>query len=587
VKPTCTTCLNKCIECVWPKEGGDKLPTGYRVPEADMIEKSKVKKKALFVPVEFKTKSSDLVEPEFSEESINLSTTAGVAEPFNNFADQIYDIGSPGLIGSPGSIGSPEPLEFSLDQENFSCSSSSLTRSNSPTIPFTITLYNQFSPDHEQRFKLACVNGFIQSVGPQYTHPLLTTTATFSPFVDNNSITQKVAAACGCAFLSWQNPELTTLSAQKYYIAFNALDGYMKDHPVDSYMENWLGAAFQLMCLCSKITWNCSPSNAVNNLVNSYKMIEMRFLAKSKAAKKRKLSISNLTNGTSQEEQGITHYLKDFKSDNLKMEIENSLIHIDKFSSEYFESQFEKMFIESFIFNYSIAILVADNYYLLPNPFNVFRDLRHLLKAPLFNCDVAWMNNPVFGASIDAFELAAKASYLLRNLNDPQMLVTAKKLYDSASFYPTPMIPSEIRIDSTKYKSLRDSVLMAEIVAKASKILLRKLIIPELSDKDDPVIQNDLSTVLSKLKAITPNSRVKVIGCFPLLVAGAAAHKEDQRKLLIENLVKVGDMTHGRHVYTVVDALKISWGRSPECGTIKTRGLDIFFDRRVMSKVIV
>ncbi len=558
MKPSCSSCINKCISCFWPKDGGDKLPKGYRVPSSTSSEMNP-NEGTIFIPVEFDLKTPE-VEDRSPVSSIDFfESPKGMSMvPYSNAAELIDDFGS------------PDSTSYSLDLEN------------SSTPSYKITFFSPFSSDPDQRFILACTNGFIESVGPQYTHPLLTTTATFSPFVNNNPISQKVAIACGCAFLAWQNPELTGLSTEKYYTAFNALETYVNNNE-SAYKESWVGAAFQLMCLCSKITWSCSSDNCIANLVNSYKIIRRRFIETTRYGKKIQKSdkISSL-----EPQSDLTHYLKDFKNDALQMEIENSLIDLDDFSTDVFESHFEKMFVESFLFNYSIALLVSEQFYLLPNPFEVFRDLRQFLKTPLFSCDVAWMNNPVFGASLDAYELAAKASYLLRNLNDPRMIVTAKKLYDLASFYPSPMIPSEIRVNSTKYKNLRDSVLMAEIVAKVSKILLRKLIIPEITEMDS-LVQKDLSSIFIKLKSISPDSRVKIISCWPLLIAGAASQNGEQRELLTKTLLEAGALTHGRHVYTVLDALDIAWGKSPECEKIKTRGLDILFDRRVVGKVIL
>ncbi|CAM9013886.1 unnamed protein product [Wickerhamomyces anomalus] len=495
MKPSCSSCINKCISCVWPKDGGDKLPKGYSVPSSRSSEVSP-NEGTIFVPVEFVSNTLDVEEKspvssiDFFESPKGMSMV-----PYSNAAELIDDFGS------------PDSTSYSLDLEN----------SSAPL--YKISFLSPFSSDPDQRFILA---------------------------------------------------------------SFNALETYVNNNE-SAYKESWVGAAFQLMCLCSKITWSCSSDNCIANLVNSYKIIRRRFIETTRYGKKIQKSdkISSL-----EPQSDLAHYLKDFKNDALQMDIENSLIDLDDFSTEVFESHFEKMFVESFLFNYSIALLVSEQFYLLPNPFEVFRDLRQFLKTPLFSCDVAWMNNPVFGASLDAYELAAKASYLLRNLNDPNMLVTAKKLYDLASFYPSPMIPSEIRVNSTKYKNLRDSVLMAEIVAKVSKILLRKLIIPEITEMDS-VVQKDLSSIFIKLKSISSDSRVKIISCWPLLIAGAATQNEEQRELLTKTLLEAGALTHGRHVYTVLDALDIAWGKSPECEEIKTRGLDILFDRRVVGKVIL
>ncbi|CCH45908.1 Nitrogen assimilation transcription factor nirA [Wickerhamomyces ciferrii] len=555
-KPICSTCSNKDLECIWPKNPRDKLPSDFQIP--------KKHKHSRFVSVVKFSQNKNVDSQLITKDEQNYLPTkrgkSGIIEPVDE-----AESASNNREESPDS-------NYCLDIEN---------RPESRT-GFQVDFFSHFTYDPEQKFLFACANGFIESVGPQYTHPSLTTSATFTPWIDKNPIMHKIASACGCSFLSWQNPDLIPLSLEKYQIAMNALGDYLLSDQSDC-SSNWVGAALQLMCLCAKGTNNL-PKSAVLNLSQSYKIIKSRFISSK--------SKSQIMNGVhkhisaTKQVTGDFHnfYPEVFGTDNLTIDIRNS--NLDKYGSHDFDTIFEKMFLESFVYNYSVAILLSESHKYLPNPFEVFNNLRKALKTPLFNCDVAWMNNPVFGASLDSFELVSKASYLIKKLHDPLMLFTAKKLYDLACFYTSPVIPSDIKVGSRKYKDLRDSVLMSEIVAKSAKLILKKLISMEIK-VDDCELQKDLNSILEKFKLITPNSKVKAIGTFPAFIAGTVCINHIQKDMIVNVLKNIGEIMHGRNIHSVLEALQIAWGTSSDCDEIKTRGLDILFDKRIMSKVLL
>ncbi|CCH45910.1 hypothetical protein BN7_5497 [Wickerhamomyces ciferrii] len=513
-KPICSTCSSKDLECIWPKDSKDKLPSNFQIPKSH--------KHSKFVS-----------EVKLSENENDYPLTKG---------EQSYLSGKGEKSGTIYPIfDENETRALFEDLEESPDSNYSLDIENRPEYRtgFQVDFISHFTYDPEQKFLFACANGFIQAIGPQYTHPSLTTSATVTPWIDKNPIMRMIASACGCSFLSWESPELIPLSTEKYHIAMNALGSYLlADQPDCS--SNWVGAALQLMCLCAKVT-NIFPKSAVLNLSQSYKIIKSRFISFESNYQNVADIFSDIST-TTHETEYLNAYLKDFESDYLLMDIRNS--ELDKYGLHDFDTNFERMFLESFVYNYSVAILLSESHKYLPNPFEVFNNLRKALRTPLYNCDVAWMNNPVSGASLDSFELVSKASYLIKKLHDPLMFQTAKKLYDIACFYTSPVIPSNIGVGSRKYKDLRESVLMSEIVAKSAKLILRKLISMEIK-VDDCELQKDLNSILEKFKLITPNSKVNGI------------------------------------------ALQIAWGTSPECIEIKTRGLDILLDKRVMCKVLL
>jgi hypothetical protein len=387
-----------------------------------------------------------------------------------------------------------------------------------------------------------------------------------------------VADACGCSFLSWSNPDLTELGNTKYQRATMKLAEYLHTGLITEKDEVWLGAAFQLLCLSAKVTWNCNNRLSVRNLKNSYRLIMIRSERLQRTA-----SLPQVC-GPVPPSEGI---FEEVTGENLKMEIENSLIGYESSQNAKFERQFERMFIESFIYNFSISLLITDDCEGLPNPFEVFGTLKSYLKTPLFRCDVAWMNNPVLGAAFDAFEVVAKSSYLIRHLDDPSTKPCATRLLEIASYYPSPMIPPEIRVNEHKYSNLRDSVFMADIVMKAAKIVLRKTVNPMLSEYDIEV-QKDVGFVTSKLKKISQNSPVWVIAPWAMFIIGLCSINMEHRDTVIDALFTTAEMVHGRYVGTIVDILELSWGIGSKDGLNSfSRGLDVLLDQELLSLVYI
>jgi hypothetical protein len=503
---------------------------------------------------------------------LNVDAETKITTPDVISIDDVIHLGADSMDLAKLKPQSPDVYEV-LDTE--ACS----TRGDESLILDYFNTLNQCDPypTHKQRFISACVNGYIGSLGPQYTHPLLTTQATFTPLLQQHEVIETVAEACGCSFLSWDNPDLTELSYTKYQHAVSSLMKYVNGTTVKRQDEAWLGAAFQLLCLAAKITYKCDNRVSVRNLKNSYRLIKF---------KSERLGTGPPLQEVCGPERSSEGIFEDFTGDNLKMEIENSLIGYEG-KDVSMEKHFERMFTESFIYNFSVSVLITDDLEGLPNPFEVFRTLKNYVKTPLFSCDVVWMNNPVLGAAFDAFELVAKSSYLIRHMDDPLTIPCARKLLEIASFYPTPMIPSEIRVDESKYMQLRDSVFLSDIVMKAAKVVLRKVLVPTLSEHD-PNIQKDVEFVVSKLKQIPETSSVWIISAWAMFIMGLVAVKPDHRETMVDALYLAAEKVHGRYIGTILDVLELSWGIGSKNGLMSTsRGLDVLFDHHLLSNVFI
>lgn len=554
VRPSCSTCTARCIECIWP-QGKEKLPKEYKIPPANP--KLRKERKVPFEVIPYNApKPSKHTEPEPQWSETPLSDL-------------------PLLLST---VKSPSPEEYeSLDTETCMVVSRNgpdqIINNVIQTPPLTLR------PSQRQLFIDVCVNGFIKSLGPQYTHPLLTTSATFTPLISRNKVIENVAEACGCAFLSWSNPDLTELSFKKYRTAVTVLMKYVDSKPIVKEDEIWLGAAFQMLCLGAKITWNCDNKICVTNLKNSYKLIKAKLQRRQRKLQQERLQGPKLPN------DGV---FQDITSDSLKLEVRNTLIGYETArKSALFEKQFERMFVESFIYNFSVTILTTDDIMGLPNVFEVFDTLKSYVKTPLFSCDVVWMNNPVLGAAFDAFELAAKASYLLRTERTPWSVACAMRLLEVTKVHKLPVIPPEIRFDEQKYANLNDSVNIADIVIRTAKIVLRKVLDPALSEYD-PEVQKDVDHVLSCLLHIPAHSPIWVISTWPMFITGLSTIDLNQRECIMNVLFNAAELIHGRCISSIIDLLHLSWGLGTRTSlNSPLTGLDVLLDPQLLSTVFL
>lgn len=548
-KPSCSLCLHKGITCTWtrPKSKKQLREEAFKVIQYE-------------APSSLETRPPDARQSETQEEVIYQSVET---PDFTSGANVDDDV----TFQSQKVV----PLDDST------------ITTEEPHLSQSLSLFSNFlQPSAHDRFVSAAINGFIVAVGPQTTHPLLTTMATFTPIIQTNDILMNVAEACGVSFLSWETPELATSGALQHQKVCDSLVKYIDTNGIRNEDVLWMVAALQLTCLGEKTAPGGDRKMVVKMLKMAWEVVKTRMRGLCHQAKRRSFC-SPVGDIGAMSDNLCLEVLSD---ESLTMEIENAMIGSTEMEDIGPSDALERMFFESFIFNYSIAILITPKDENLPNPFDVFKDSRRYLKTPIFSCDVAWMNNPVVGASLDAFEIVAKASYLIRRIDEPWVVGCAKKLMDITDYFAPHMVPPDLRRrDPVKFNALRDSVIVSEIVMKAAKIVLRKCLDPSMRETDE-IVQFDVSCAMQKLKQITPMSSVYTILGWPLLVIGLACVEQEHKMAIINACQTCGEISHGRFVYSIIDALSMAWGKE-HAGGEYVAGLDALLDIDLLSTNVV
>lgn len=442
----------------------------------------------------------------------------------------------------------------------------------------------------------AFINGFLVAVSPQLTHEKLQFSNIVIPTGINNYAQRRLFYAAGASFLSWQNREFRQSSELEYHSSMSAFHDIINSDETIGGKEDLVLVSFVIMTLRER--YQCQ--NEIRNglfLYASLKIIYYWIGIKERNLRKNKgpLVVDNEDGDEISSSQAaledyynqfilrdelndifdnLSHHTKTIRFRNISKvpDYTTSKIAIkDDIFSDFGDtaisvSAFERTIIESFLYNYCVGLLNFDPN-LVPyvtSPFRVFEDLVPYLKTPIFDCPVKWMNNPIMGASLFAFELVAKANWLRYKYPlDSHNHEVAHTLQRHAQYYTSPFLPSETKFKLAKIIQckLEESCHVGIMAAKASYILLTKLLNPELSS-DFPDVQEELVTFFKSLHKVSLHSQAGGICLWQTLIAGLAVTDPEQREYLIYRVKTFGEIKKSEALVRVVHFLEFQWDNS-------------------------
>lgn len=407
----------------------------------------------------------------------------------------------------------------------------------------------EYSKD-ENFLVYACVSRWLPRMGPQDTHPLLTTKATFAKHLKTNYVIREVFLCCGATFLEWYDQEtFRPLSNQLYFSSLALIHKYLNDNPFHG-TEAWLLASYQMLCLRNKTTNSTTVDDCIYCLVNSYQIIKATYYKQEQRGRSHLLFIPNRT------DQGTIHNLS-YELENRALEVEEQ---VDDVKNHLVLQPHERMFLESFIYNYSVAILWATDLSGLPNPFSIFKELSHILKCPIYHCEFQFMNNPVLGAAPDAFEILAKTSYIARfPMPLPHRDIWYKRalqLQSMAGFYTSPVLPGKLK-DSRAHQSSRLNLHVGRIISEVCYMILSKIVRFDTYSITDA--QPVVSDVMHTLIQIPHDNLLWGILLWPTIVCGIFATNPQHQQHILGHLQDVASMLHMLAVLETQNFLQTVW----------------------------
>lgn len=401
------------------------------------------------------------------------------------------------------------------------------------------------------------VKYWLVNTGPQETHPLLTTLSTFTRNFQDNPVLKEVFLCCGATFMEYYESEIfSKLSTELYQSTLMLIKKYLEDNPEED-NKPWLLASYQLLCVRNKTAINSTVNDCVQCLSNAYRVIKSPYyLAKIKSI------------ATTEEK-----YVEE-----LVLEIE----HDTSLKKPELEPH-DRMYLESFIYNYSVALLWAVDISKLPNPYSVYGVLGKYLRCFIYQCDFRWMNNPIVGASFEAFEILAKVSYIARlplPLDKNGIWYKRALQLQKQAYYHTPSILPNLdqaKIGEKMYNRCKVNLLVGEIVAKTSFLLISKVI--EYKKFDILSCQKLVSEIVKNIEKIPKGDLIWAIVTWSVIVCGVFTTDSENQKKILSFLDYIRDKFHLLPLFNSKIFLFETW-KLP----INER-LDILFDRDNLARV--
>lgn len=399
--------------------------------------------------------------------------------------------------------------------------------------------------DIEALLFYACLNGYIPKLGTQYTHSSLTADAIFIPQVENNPLMRQVFLCCGATYLAWKDLErFQPLSDDLYRQCRQMIQEYITTNK--NYAdEDWLFASLQLLCNRDKNSFSGTVDDSTWHLTRAYQIIRKKYYTKT-------LCINNPV-------------LDHLGNTNLILQ------------------PHERMFIESFIYHYSISILFVREFHSLPTPFVIFKDLNVVLKCPVYNCEkvAEWMSNPLLGSSLDTLEILAKVSYIARMKMplDPVWLERVAQLRNMCIYYTPPMTLSEM--DELQWFNFKINSMVGILITKSCYLFASKMINYDFFDVNCNKVQECVREIIQCYREIPETHKIWGILPWPMLITGAFARDPRDQESILWYINLMAERAHSYCGVKMASFLHEIWNANDT----PHGGMNYLFDRDRLSQV--
>lgn len=407
-----------------------------------------------------------------------------------------------------------------------------------------------------------CAKNYMSMVALPHAHPSLCPANVWIRLASHSPILADVYLSCGATYLACVHNENNALSQKyhrlaesKYNSAVQSLTEAFNNGSVDL-DSDWLMVAGLNLCLRDR-AYGMNGSRCSKHIVFVYNLICRR---------------------------------------------------VDKKAADSLATPGERLLMESFIFNYTTALMTCSRYDMirLPTPYELFLKLNKWLVNPIVkNYDVEWVNNPVLGSALAIFQVMAKLCYLLRCHFEQKIPDDNDRCYLNDGKFWSLILPlkEEIRnievknferiqeLDALKvygqwYFSLRSNLAVSIITVNACKILIEKLINPSIP-AFLPQIQESVQSTLHELDLYIPSDNYSSsVSFLSLFICGSAIINRAQEVLFSEGLANLENDLSKYVAIDVVKVLQRSWERERmERITLGDKGFksfDLVFDRSTL-----
>ncbi|AET39804.1 Zn(II)2Cys6 transcription factor Ecym_5001 [Eremothecium cymbalariae DBVPG len=395
---------------------------------------------------------------------------------------------------------------------------------------------NVFRAANMKSFLLyACIQGFIPKFGITEAYPNLNPTAAFLPELRRNSLLRNVFRCCGATYLAWKDlARFQRLSDEYYYACKRLLEQFIIENTNFAH-QDWILISLQMLCVRENNSFNGTVDDTIWQLERSYQIIKLRYASRCL--------------------QQTCHILQPH----------------------------ERLCIESFIYHYAISILFATSISTLPSPFVIFKELSYVLKWPMYNCEeiTEYFRSPVFGPSLDSYEILAKLSYIARMPMPlhPSWITKVIQLRNKCVNYK-PVVQDTVWINPWLNRTVNNSI-AGVLITRACYLLASKMINYDGFDLTNPHIQLCVKDTIKYYRELPANNQIWGILSWAILLTGSFANDADDRNSLLNCINTMAERTHSYSGIKIAAFLHDVWRAE------KGKGINYLFDRRRLSQLVM
>lgn len=235
----------------------------------------------------------------------------------------------------------------------------------------------------------------------------------------------------------------------------------------------------------------------------------------------------------------------------------------------------DRTLLENFVFNYSVTIFFCNHHklrQLLPLPFHFF-DRNRWLVEPLHRWERVWgladgtrchpwIDASLLGVAARAFEVAAKASWLVRlhmplNDNARWLALRLQRTIETNVLVDVDTVERRcaVTFGSTQAAAYASNAGTARIVMLALGILITKMLHPEVRSPDE-VIQRQVREMMAEMRRVEQLSPHYAMPIWAMIIGGLALMNEEQAVYFRDQCDRLAQLIRSTICRRVMDHLE-------------------------------
>lgn len=362
-----------------------------------------------------------------------------------------------------------------------------------------------------------------------------------------NPVLKEAFLCCGATYLEIINPKKYAELSQSLYESTSALfDNYFNKAITDIQKYETLLPPAIVLCVRESIAAKANTKRKNQWLSYIYKLIDKRY----------DLSLSPASY-SAEEDAELNRY-----ESSAAIKIGSEILL--ESSSNAIIKPFEKLLLESFMYNFSVTIPFTTNVMDIPDPFTLFEEMNKVLQTSVYNRDYEWDKNPLFGASMGAFEMLSKACYLSRlamHLDNKSVFQERFCQLERTSKFYTPSFPTVVLRKQPQdiLDAVKRSVAVSKLVWRVSLLLIGAIKHYQNWELHSENVTSSILEIITIIESLPKVSRYWVLLPCPLFLSGFFTLETSHREKILGGLHNLPPTFNQNSILSMQKILEETW----------------------------